>query len=127
MRSGRLARDPILPKARFMVDRSTAVRHFLQTIRWPLALGVLIVLLGLAIPFSNVPLNRDQGVYATCADMLLRGGVPYRDCWDTKGPALHVTYAVARVLFGHFTGGAYVLNAIAVVITALVIAALARQ
>jgi hypothetical protein len=123
MRSGRLpARDEILPKVRYM-----AIKQKFQSTRWPIALAVILILLAVAAPFWNVPLNRDQGVYATCADVLLRGGVPYRDCWDTKGPALHYTYAIAQMVFNHFTGGAYVLNAVAIALTALVIAAMAHK
>jgi hypothetical protein len=99
----------------------------LSVLRWPLALIVFVAIIATAAPFWNVPLNRDQGVYATCADVLLHGGVPYRDCWDTKGPSLHYTYAVARIIFGAFTGGAYVLNALAIALTALVLAAIAYQ
>jgi hypothetical protein len=100
---------------------------FLADVQWPYALGVVVIILAAAAPFWNVPLSRDQGVYATCADTLLRGGAPFRDCWDTKGPALHVTYAVARVVFGQWTGGAYVLNALFIAATALVLASLARR
>lgn len=104
-----------------------AIMNKFAAMRWQIALAVVVILLAVAAPFWNVPLNRDQGVYATCADVLLRGGVPYRDCWDTKGPALHYTYAIAQVIFNHFTGGAYVLNALAIALTALVIAAIARN
>jgi hypothetical protein len=110
-----------------MMAQPRRLSQYLTTIRWPLALLVVIIIIGLAAPFWNVPLNRDQGVYATCADILLHGGVPYRDCWDTKGPAQHYTYALARLLFGSFTGGAYILNAFAIAITALVLAAIAHH
>jgi hypothetical protein len=114
-------------------SQSTAepVSHLLSqrltALRWPLALAVFVAIIAAAAPFWNVPLNRDQGVYATCADVLLHGGVPYRDCWDTKGPSLHYTYAVARIIFGQFTGGAYVLNAFTIALTALILAAIAHQ
>ena len=98
----------------------------LVALRWPLALATIVITIGLAAPFWNVPLNRDQGVYATCADVLLYGGVPYRDCWDTKGPALHYTYALAEILFVQNISGPYILNAITIAATALVIAALAH-
>lgn len=98
----------------------------LSTVQWPLALGIMLLILSVAAPFWNVPLSRDQGVYATCADTLLRGGVPFRDCWDTKGPILHVTYAVARLIFGRWTAGPYILNTLFIAATSLIVAALAR-
>ena len=85
---------------------------------------VILVVIGLAAPFWNVPLSRDQGVYATCSQTLLRGGVPFRDCWDTKGPALHYTYALAEMLFGHATSSPYILNAIVIALSSLVLARL---
>src|SRR5574341_1440149 len=91
---------------------------------WLVAGVMLLVVVGLAAPFWNVPLSRDQGVYATCAATLLRGGVPFRDCWDTKGPALHYTYALARLIFGRTTAGPYVLNAIAIGLSSIVMSRL---
>ncbi|HKQ70538.1 MAG TPA: glycosyltransferase family 39 protein [Polyangiaceae bacterium] len=44
--------------------------------------------------------GRDQGIYATVADTILRGGMPYRDAWDFKPPGIFVIYAAARALFG---------------------------
>ena len=44
--------------------------------------------------------GRDQGIYATVADAILRGGMPYRDAWDFKPPGIYVVYAMARAVFG---------------------------
>ncbi len=88
-------------------------------------LFVILFLLGVAAPFWNVPLNRDQGVYATCAQSLLRGNVPFRGCWDTKGPAMHYTYALAEIIFGHTPSGPYILNAIVIAVSSLALAKLA--
>ncbi|MFL5575217.1 MAG: ArnT family glycosyltransferase [Gemmatimonadaceae bacterium] len=46
------------------------------------------------------PFGFDQGVFAWVGDVLLSGGVPYRDAWDTKGPAAFVLAAAAQGLFG---------------------------
>jgi hypothetical protein len=94
---------------------------------WLPAVLVFALIVGAAAPFWNVPLTRDQGVYAACADTLLAGGMPFRDCWDTKGPAIHYTYALARLIFGLNPAGPYVLNALFIAATALVIAALADR
>jgi hypothetical protein len=45
--------------------------------------------------------GRDQGIYATVADTILRGGMPYRDAWDFKPPGIFVVFAVTRALLGH--------------------------
>lgn len=44
--------------------------------------------------------GRDQGIYATVADGILRGQMPYRDVWDFKPPGIYVVYALAQALFG---------------------------
>jgi hypothetical protein len=44
--------------------------------------------------------GRDQGIYATVADTVLRGGMPYRDAWDFKPPGIYVVYTLSRAIFG---------------------------
>lgn len=44
--------------------------------------------------------GRDQGIYATVADGILRGQMPYRDVWDFKPPGIFLVYALAQALFG---------------------------
>ena len=44
--------------------------------------------------------GRDQGIYAAVADTLLRGGMPYRDAWDFKPPAIFVLFGLAQAWFG---------------------------
>ncbi len=109
---------------------SGAARRFsaLRSRRSPLLLS--LALLGLTIaaaaPFFNVPMQRDQGVYAACGSILLHGGVPYRDCWDTKGPLTHYTYALAQLIFGINLSGPVILSAIVASLTGLVLWRLAR-
>ncbi|MEJ2148016.1 MAG: glycosyltransferase family 39 protein, partial [Chloroflexota bacterium] len=120
--------DEVTPRTMPIPDSPLqAVAAWLRKIEGPLALLVVIVIVGVAAPCWNVPLSRDQGVYATCADVLLSGGVPYRDCWDTKGPMLHYTYALAKLIFGVNSSGPYILNALAIAATALILAALAYR
>lgn len=47
------------------------------------------------------PMGRDQGIFAWAGAVVLRGGVPYRDVWDVKGPLAFYTFAMAIELFGH--------------------------
>ena len=44
--------------------------------------------------------GRDQGIYATVAETMLRGGMPYRDAWDFKPPGIFAVYALVRAIFG---------------------------
>ncbi len=45
--------------------------------------------------------GRDQSIYATVADGILHGEMPYRDRWDFKPPGIFVVYAVAQAVFGN--------------------------
>jgi len=44
--------------------------------------------------------GRDQGIYATVADGIVHGLMPYRDVWDFKPPGIFLVYALAQALFG---------------------------
>ena len=44
--------------------------------------------------------GRDQGIYATVASTILRGGMPYRDAWDFKPPGIFLVYALTRLVLG---------------------------
>ena len=85
------------------------------------------LVVGLAAPFFGVPLQRDQGVYAACGSILLGGGAPYRDCWDTKGPLTHYTYALAQLLFGRNLSGPVILSSLLTALTSIVLWQIGRR
>ncbi len=88
---------------------------------------ILILTLVLAAPFFDVPMQRDQGVYAACGSILLHGGAPYRDCWDTKAPMTHYTYALAQALFGINLAGPVILSAVMAALTGIVLWRVGRR
>lgn len=51
--------------------------------------------------FLSVPFERDEGVYAYIADLILKGRIPYADVFDHKPPGVYYIYAVAINFFGH--------------------------
>ncbi|HMI86314.1 MAG TPA: hypothetical protein VK550_19605 [Polyangiaceae bacterium] len=58
---------------------------------------------GIAYLFLQISMfryGRDQGIYATVAESMLRGGMPYRDAWDFKPPGVFAVYAFVRAVFG---------------------------
>ncbi|MFL6279360.1 MAG: hypothetical protein ACJ731_04565 [Vicinamibacterales bacterium] len=59
-------------------------------------LALACVLLVVRLPSLMQPMGADQGLYAYIGDRIRSGGVPYRDAWDQKPPAIHLTYAVMR-------------------------------
>ncbi|MEO6060649.1 MAG: hypothetical protein ABIQ99_01775, partial [Thermoflexales bacterium] len=65
------------------------------------AAGWAALLLGLglvALPQLLYPLGFDQAVYAACGDVIRRGGVPIKDCFETKQMGVMVMYSIAQRL-----------------------------
>ncbi len=54
----------------------------------------------LYIPFLHEPFERDEGFYATVAQLLLRGDLPYRDGFENKPPLVFGWYALSFLIFG---------------------------
>ncbi|NJM39881.1 MAG: hypothetical protein HC853_03445 [Anaerolineae bacterium] len=52
----------------------------------------------LALPQLWYPLWFDQGAFAACADVIRRGGVMYRDCWEVRGPLAAFAYTIPKIL-----------------------------
>ena len=61
-----------------------------------IALSVLamLALALLAAPQLIYPFGHDQGIYSACGDVIRRGGVPIRDCFESKGPGVMALYAI---------------------------------
>lgn len=73
-------------------------------------------------PFSN-----DQGNLAWVGDVVLSGGMPYRDAWDVKGPAAHLAFALIQTLFGRNEWGVRVFDLAMLTICAVCLRSIARE
>jgi 4-amino-4-deoxy-L-arabinose transferase-like glycosyltransferase len=92
-----------------------------------LALVLLTVLALAALPTLLYPFTRDQGAYAYIADLMMKGGVPYRDVWDLKPPAIYFVYWVAFALFGRSEVAVRFLDVLYALLSAVSIYVLARE
>jgi 4-amino-4-deoxy-L-arabinose transferase-like glycosyltransferase len=69
-------------------------------------LGILLIFLAvffnfyLRYPFLNIPLERDEGEYAYISNVIADGGLPYKDAFDQKPPAVFYLYYLVFLLFG---------------------------
>ena len=63
-----------------------------------LLLALACVLFIVRLPSLAQPMGADQGLYAYAGETIRAGGLPYRDAWDQKPPAIHLTYAVMRTI-----------------------------
>jgi hypothetical protein len=71
--------------------------------------------------------GRDQGIYATVARTLREGGVPYRDAWDFKPPAIFFAYALADAVAGSGPRAIRILEAACLISLVPACALLARR
>lgn len=92
-----------------------------------IALALLVVLALAAAPTLLYPLTRDQGAYAYIADLMMHGGVPYRDGWDLKPPAIYFVYQLAFSLFGRSESAVRLMDIIFALLSAVSVGVLAGE
>jgi hypothetical protein len=63
----------------------------------PVTLAVVLLLI--RVPSLAQPMGADQSLYAYVGDRIRDGGLPYRDAWDQKPPAIHFLYAAMRTIW----------------------------
>jgi 4-amino-4-deoxy-L-arabinose transferase-like glycosyltransferase len=71
-------------------------------------LSTMLVLL--AIASLRWPFYWDHGIFAWIGDTILRGGMPYRDAWDVKGPLTFYMFGLVEWLFGKAMWGIRVVD-----------------
>ena len=87
-----------------------------------LALSALLRLASLHAPF-----DRDEGQYATIAQVILRGGLPYRDAIEIKPPGTFYLYALAIYIFGATIEAVRTFTAVYALLTAVAVYLVSRQ
>ncbi|HET8633974.1 MAG TPA: glycosyltransferase family 39 protein, partial [Gemmatimonadales bacterium] len=65
------------------------------------------------------PFQSDHGVYAWMGDVVLRGGMLYRDAWDVKGPVAALPALIAQLAFGRNMWGIRALDLLAIIAAAV--------
>lgn len=86
---------------------------------WPAAaltgMAVLIAVARLHTYYE--PMERDITTYAVAAHEMLNGRELYSQIWESKPPAIHVTYALAELVAGYGYGEIYLLGVFAAVVS----------
>ena len=70
-----------------------------MTRRFILTLAAAVALVAFRLPSLVQPMGADQALYAYVGERVRDGGLPYRDAWDQKPPAIHFLYAGMRTLW----------------------------
>jgi hypothetical protein len=102
--------DPILsPREREYAAANPATMTTLRMKALALEPGLfilaLVATLSWAVASIAYPLGSDQGMMGSIGDVIVRGGLPYRDGFDMKGPLAFYLFAGTEALFGRVTWG----------------------
>ena len=82
-------------------DALTRLRAFVTRLATPFPLAAIAAIpVLLTLPFMHEPFDRDEGAYATIAQGLTHGLLPYRDLFDHKPPGIYGWYALSFGAFG---------------------------
>jgi 4-amino-4-deoxy-L-arabinose transferase-like glycosyltransferase len=93
-----------------------------------LALGVVILICVFwGVASITFPLGWDQAIMASVGDVVLQGGMPYRDAWDMKGPLAYLWYAVAQLIFGRSQFGIRIFDLALLIAASLALATAAAR
>ncbi len=77
--------------------KNKLIQFFLQCLPF-LALAIFVLLvIQRANPYSTLP-TRDSGCYLYIGRLILRGGVPYIDAWDSKPPGIFYINALGLLI-----------------------------
>ena len=90
-------------------------------------LWILLATLAVGIPTLTQPLGRDQGICAYIGNVILHGGAPYKDGWDTRPPGLFYIDGLAVFLFGKTGLALRLLDLIVQFATAVALSRLGRR
>jgi 4-amino-4-deoxy-L-arabinose transferase-like glycosyltransferase len=71
-------------------------------------LVVVLFFAGIRFRLRNIPLERDEGEYAYCGQLMLQGIPPYELAYNMKLPGTYAAYALIMAVFGETSSGIHV-------------------
>jgi Dolichyl-phosphate-mannose-protein mannosyltransferase len=96
------------------------------TSRYAAWAAIIFIYVALRLPGIDVPLDRDEGAFGHMGQMILQGGLPYRDGLDHKPPVAFYINAAALVAVPATARGVHVFLAIYNFLTLVCLFFLAR-
>ncbi len=95
-----------------------------ERIAWAVCVAALTAW---AVTYITWPFSNDQGNLAWVGDVILSGGMPYRDAWDVKGPGAHLLFAFVEVVLGKNEWGVRVFDLAMLMICAACLRSIVRE
>jgi len=91
-------------------------------------IGILAAFLALlSLTSLRWPFSWDHGIFAWVGDEILRGGMPYRDAWDFKGPLIYYVFAAVEGLTGKSMWGIRVFDLLVLAAAGMSVARIAEE
>jgi len=100
-------------------------KGILQLFALSLIIGMGMVTYLQVSPLASPWLERDQGVFTYIGNLLLQGGVPYRDIWDHKPPLIYFINAIGLVIGGRW--GVFAVEAFSGILAAVIAYVILRR
>jgi 4-amino-4-deoxy-L-arabinose transferase-like glycosyltransferase len=75
---------------------------------WVLWAAIFILYTVIRLNMVNIPLDRDEGIFGYIGQVILDGGLPYRDVFDHKPPVVYYLNALALLFVPPTTAGIHV-------------------
>ncbi|MCX6546184.1 MAG: glycosyltransferase family 39 protein [Acidobacteria bacterium] len=69
--------------------------------------AVLVLIAVIRLRLLAVPFERDEGEYAYMGNLILHGGLPYRDAYNMKLPGTYGMYSAIMAVFGSSPAGVH--------------------
>ncbi len=115
-------RKQVMEKAAATAPAPPARHWRILIIAAPIILAVFLLAPMLAYPFGS-----DHGVFATAADAIAKGHVPYRDVWENKPPAVDYLFWAGFHAFGRSMAAIRLLDLLWTLATALLLYLIGRR
>ncbi len=86
-----------------------------------------VIVAAWAITYLTWPFGWDHGAFAWVGDVIVRGGMPYRDAFDVKGPMSFYPSAAVQLVSGRNWWGVRAFDLLLLLATAIVIGRIAAR
>jgi Dolichyl-phosphate-mannose-protein mannosyltransferase len=119
--SGKLRRPLVKPNS------ANYDGSLLRVAAWAVLAAAIVAVLCARIHLRGLPLERDEGEYAYCGQLLLHGIPPYKLAYSMKFPGTAGVYAVVMSVFGESIAGIRIGLLLANLVTILLIYLLGQK
>ena len=119
---------PCYLNAQWIFNRRHVLPHSLVRLwPWLMVLVVLLFVGFIRVRLLEMPLERDEGVYAYAGQLILQGIPPYELAYNMKLPGTYFAYALGMAVFGETIRGIHLTLILASSLTIIFMFLLGRK